>query len=168
MRDHFPSLIHLGDGTQFIERFAQLIDRIKLFEDFDYEEVRRLAGHMACYRAPAGTVLIIEGDEGDCAMLLLRGRVGVYKRDATGQDKRIGEIGPGETLGEMSMTDGLPRAASCIVDEEAEFAVLDRDELSAILASDARLGIKLLIELVQLLSRKLRGAASRLAELPAI
>jgi CRP-like cAMP-binding protein len=168
MRDHFPNLIHLGDGTQFIERLAQLIDRIALFEDFDYEEVRRLAAHTACYRAPAATTLIVEGDAGDFGMLLLRGRVGVFKRGTSGQERRIGEAGPGETLGEMSMIDGRPRVASCVTDEETEFAVLDRDELSAILASDPRLGIKVLIELVQLLSRKLRDAATRLAELPAV
>ncbi len=168
MRDYFPGLIHLGDAVQFIDLFANITDRVRLFEDFEYDEVRRLAQHMPCYRAPRGTVLVGEGHDGDFGLLVLRGRVGVVKRDAAGQSKRIGEIGPGDTLGEMSMIDGQPRAASCIVDEEAEFAVLDREELTVIIADDPRLGIKVLVELVQHLSGKLRVASRRLAEALAV
>lgn len=168
MLDHFPHLVHLGDGAQFIERFAGIIDRIKLFEDFEYQEVRRLAQRMQCYRAGPGTVLIREGDDGDFALLVLDGRVNVIKRDARGSHKHIGDAGPGDTLGEMSMIDGRPRIASCIVDAESEFAVLDRDELTRIIAEDKKLGVKILVELVQHLSRKLRVASTKLAELPAV
>jgi CRP-like cAMP-binding protein len=168
MLDHFPHLIHLGDGSQFIERFASIIDRIRLFEDFEYQEVRRLALRMPCYRALPGTVLIREGDAGDFTVLMLSGRVNVIKRDASGHHKHIGDAGPGDTLGEMSMIDGQPRIASCIVEEETEFAVLDRDELTRIIAEDQRLGVKVLVELVQHLSRKLRVASAKLAELLAV
>ena len=168
MRDIFPGLVHLGDATQFIERLASVVDRIKLFEDFEYDEVRRLAARMPCYRAPAGSLLIAEGDEGDFGLLMLAGHVGVLKRDSVGRSHRLGEAGPGETLGEMSMIDGHPRAATCVAQDEVEFAVLDRDGLSRILAEDPRLGIKVLIELVQHLSNKLRTASGKLAELLAV
>lgn len=123
---------------------------------------------MPCYRAPAGSVLIGEGDFGDFGLFVLRGKVGVFKRDASGATRRIGEAGIGETLGEMSMVDGQPRTASCIADEEVDFAVLDRDGLSSIIADDPKLGAKILIELVQHLSAKLRSASQRLAEQVAV
>ena len=165
MRDLFPGYTHLGDGGQFVDYFANVIDRTRLFEDFDYAEVQRLASKMPCYRAPAGALLIREGDEGDFGLVLLKGRAGVFKRDAAGHDVRIGEVGPGDTLGEMSMIDGQPRVASCLASEEVQFAVLDREGLTDIIAGDPRLGVKVLIELVQHLSGKLRIASSRLAEL---
>jgi len=165
MRDPFPGYIHLGDGSQFVDYFANIIDRIRLFEDFDYEEVQHLASQMPCYRAPSGALLIREGDEGEFGLLLLKGRAGVFKRDAAGHDVRIGEVGPGDTLGEMSMIDGAPRVASCLASEEVEFAVLDREGLTTLIADDPRLGVKVLIELVQHLSGKLRIASGRLAEL---
>lgn len=168
MRDPFPGLVHLGDATQFIERIANVLDRIKLFEDFEFDEVRRLASRMPCYRAPAGSILIAEGDEGDYGLLVINGRVRVLKRDAAGEVKHIGEVGPGETLGEMSMVDGEPRGASCVAEDDVEFAVLDRDGLTRIIADDPRLGIKVLVELVQHLSRKLRIASGKLAELLAV
>jgi CRP-like cAMP-binding protein len=165
MRDPFPRLMHLGDGSQFVDHFASIIDRIRLFEDFEYVEVRRLASRMACYRAPAGSLLIGEGDEGDFCLLLLRGSIGVFKHDAGGHDVRIGEAAPGEILGEMSMIDGHTRVASCIADTEVDFGVIDREGVTAIIVDDPRLGVKVLIELVQHLSGKLRTASRKLAEL---
>jgi CRP/FNR family transcriptional regulator, cyclic AMP receptor protein len=163
-RDPFPWFTPIGDGTQFIDRLAGLVDRIDLFEGFDDKEVLRLASHMPCYRAPAGSILIGEGDYGDFGLFVMRGTVGVFKRDASGATRRIGAAGAGETLGEMSMIDGQPRTASCIADDEVEFAVLDRDGLITIIADDPKLGAKVLIELVQHLSAKLRSASKRLAE----
>ena len=118
MRDPFPGYVNLGDGSQFVDEFANVIDRTRLFEDFEYAEVHKLAAKMPCYRAPAGALLIGEGDEGDFGLVLLKGRAGVFKRDASGHDVRIGEVGPGDTLGEMSMIDGQPRVASCLASEE--------------------------------------------------
>lgn len=165
MRDLFPGYVNLGDGSQFVDDFANVIDRTRLFEDFEYAEVHKLAAKMPCYRAPPGALLVGEGDEGDFGLVLLKGRAGVFKRDASGHEVRIGEVGPGDTLGEMSMIDGQPRVASCLASEEVQFAVLDREGLTGIIADDPRLGVKVLIELVQHLSGKLRVASGRLAEL---
>lgn len=164
LRDPFPWFTPIGNGTQFIDRLAGIVDRIDLFEGFDEKEVWRLASHMPCYRAPAGSVLISEGEFGDFGLFVMGGTIGVFKRDASGATRRIGEAGAGETLGEMSMIDGQPRTASCIADGEVEFAVLDREGLRAIIDIDPKLGTKVLIELVQHLSAKLRSASQRLAE----
>ena len=168
MRDYFPGLVHLGDATQFIDRIAGIVDRIRMFEDFSYEEVRRLAARMPCYAAPAGTVLVAEGEQGDFALFVISGRVRVLKRDHAGGERDIGDVAAGEILGEMSMIDGRPRVATCAAAVATEFAVIDREALTGLLAEDAQLGIKVLIELVQHLSQKLRIASTRLAELLAV
>lgn len=162
--DHFPHFSHLGDAVQFIDRILTIVDRIALFEDFDRTDIERLAGYMPCYRAPAGAKIIGEADEGDFLVLLISGLVEIVKRDAAGREKSVGTTGPGQTLGEMSMIDGQPRAASCVAADEVVFAVLDRESLSRILTDDPQLGVKVLIELVQLLSQRLRQATSQLAD----
>jgi CRP-like cAMP-binding protein len=64
----------------------------------------------------------------------------------------------------MSMIDGEPRFASCVALEDTLFAMLDRDSLSRIIAADPRLGIKILMELVLLLSQRLRSASGKLVD----
>lgn len=162
MSERFPGLACLGDATIFVDRLLDIIEHIRLFEDFERHEVETLAARMRCYRAPAGACIIREGDAGDFMLIPLEGRCEIVKNDPTGVPQRIGLAGPGRILGEMSMIDGEPRFASCIALEETVFATLDRDSLSRIIADDPRLGIKLLLELVLLLSQRLRSASGRL------
>jgi CRP-like cAMP-binding protein len=163
--ERFPGLAYLGDATAFADRILEIIEHIRLFEDFERGEIRKLAASLRCYRAPAGATLIREGDCGDFMVIPLEGQCEIVKRDPSGVPQRISIAGPGKVLGEMSMIDGEPRFASCIALEDTFFAVLDRDGLSRILADDPRLGIKILIELVQLLSQRLRSASGKLVSL---
>ncbi len=162
--DHFPHLTHLGDATQFVERIMGIVDRIELFEDFERHDIEVLAGYMPCYRAPAGARIISEGDDGDFLVLLVSGSAEIIKRDGQGRDKSVGRVDAGKTLGEMSMIDGKPRAASCIAADDTVFAVLDRDSLTRVVTDEPSIGVKVLIELVQLLSQRLRQATAQLAD----
>ncbi len=162
MSERFPGQTHLGDATAFVDRMQEIIQHIHLFEDFERSEIEALAARLACYRAPAGATVIREGDGGDFMVILLDGRCEIVKNDPTGLPQRIGVAGPGKILGEMSLIDGEPRFASCIALEETLFAVLDRSSLTRIIADDPRLGIKILMELVLLLSQRLRAATGDL------
>jgi len=162
--DRYAGMTHLGDGQPYVSRILEIVDRIQLLGDFNADEVNRLAPYLACYSAPATTEIIVEGTEGDFMLLLISGFVEVVKKDAFGTPKTVGLVGPGNTLGEMSMIDGLPRSASCIAVEDVIFAVLDRDNLTRIITDEPRIGTKILIELVQLLSQRLRNATSQLAD----
>ena len=71
----------------------------------------------------------------------------------------------GKTLGEMSMIDGEPRFATCIAAEPTVFAVLDRENLARIIVEQPMLGAKILMELVLMLSQRLRSTSGRLLQL---
>ncbi len=156
--------MHLGDATSFVDRLLEVIEHIRLFEDFERPEIGALATHLRCYRAPAGATLIREGSRGDFMVIVLDGQCEIVRNGADGLPRRLGLAGPGKLLGEMSMIDGEPRFASCIALEDTLIAVLDRDSLSRIIAGDPRLGIKILMELVLVLSQRLRSASGKLVE----
>jgi CRP-like cAMP-binding protein len=164
MNVRLPGLVHLGDASHFVDRLLEVIEHIRLFEDFERGEIALLAGRMVCYRAPAGAAIIREGEEGDFMVIVLDGLCEIVRRDAGGQPRRLALAGPGKTLGEMSMIDGEPRFASCIALEDTLLAVLDRASLTRIIAEDPPLGIKILMELVLLLSQRLRTASGKLVQ----
>lgn len=165
MRSHFSNLTSLGDAGPFVERMRAVMDHIRLFEDFEAHEIERLAQYMSCYLAPAGTEIIREGAAGDFMLLIIEGSVEIVKLDASGLPARIATAGPGKTLGEMSLVDGEPRFASCIALADTLFAVLDRDNLSRIIADDPRIGVKILMELLMLLNQRLRNVSTELVKL---
>lgn len=162
--DRFSIFESLGDAEPFVERIHEIIEHIQLFEDFERADVLSLARHMACYRAPAGSEIIREGEQGDFMLLLLEGSMEIVKIGGNGLPQRIGLVGPGKILGEMSLVDGEPRFASCNASEAVTFAVLGREGLGHILVHEPHLGIKILMELLLLLNQRLRSVSGRLMQ----
>jgi CRP-like cAMP-binding protein len=160
--DPFAALQALGDATAHVDRIMEIIERIRLFEDFDRAEIELLARYMRCYRAGIGSEIIREDEPGDCMLLLLEGSVEIIKRDRRGLPRRLAVTGPGKTLGEMSLIDGEPRFASCVTLAPTLFAVLDRDALTRLVAEQTKIGVKILMELLILLNQRLRAVSGEL------
>jgi CRP/FNR family cyclic AMP-dependent transcriptional regulator len=152
----------LGDATQFAEQMHALIPKCTLLENFSAAEVRLLAHFMDVYRAEPGAEIIREGDGGDFMLMLLEGKVEVHKRDRWNTPQLLAVVEAGRTLGEMSMIDGEARFATCIAVEPTVIAVLDRESLARIIVEQPLLGAKILMELVLMLSQRLRVTSQRL------
>ena len=162
---HLSHLEHLGDATKFSPQIHALIPKCDLLENFSPAEVRLLAHFMDVYQAPLGTEIIREGDGGDFMLMLIEGKVEVHKRDRWSMPQLIAVVEAGKTLGEMSMIDGEPRFATCIAAEPTMLAVLDRENLARIIVEQPMLGAKILMELVLMLSQRLRSTSARLLQL---
>jgi CRP-like cAMP-binding protein len=162
---HLAHLEHLGDATKFSAQIHALIPRCDLLENFSTAEVRLLAHFMDVYQAPAGAEIIREGEGGDFMLMLIEGKVEVLKRDRWSVPQLMAVIDPGKTLGEMSMIDGEARFATCVAAEPTLVAVLDRENLARIIVEQPMLGAKILMQLVLMLSQRLRSTSGRLLQL---
>jgi CRP-like cAMP-binding protein len=120
---------------------------------------------MDVYRAAEGQEVIREGDGGDFMLIVVEGRFEVRKQDRFNTPQRIAVVEPGRSLGEMSMIDGEPRFATCVALEPTLIAVLGRESLARIIVEQPLIGAKLLMELVLMLSQRLRATSNRLMEL---
>ncbi len=158
-------LEYLGDAARFAQQLHALIPKCALLENFTPDEVRMLSHFMDVYRAPGGVEIIREGDGGDFMMMVIEGRIEVRKLDRFNTPQPIALVEPGRTLGEMSMIDGEARFATCVAAESALVAVLDRESLARIIVEQPMLGAKILMELVLMLSQRLRATSDRLMQL---
>ena len=165
MPDRPQQLAHLeflADATKFAEQIRDLIPKCRLLENFSPAEVLLLAHFMDVYRAEPGVEIIREGDGGDFMLMLIEGKVEVHKRDRWNTPQLLAVVEAGRTLGEMSMIDGEARFATCIAVEPTLIAVLDRENLARIIVEQPLLGAKILMELVLMLSQRLRTTSQRL------
>jgi CRP/FNR family cyclic AMP-dependent transcriptional regulator len=156
------SLSHLGEGRTMAQQIFEMIGHSKFFADFTREDVEQLTAFMQVYRANAGQTIIQEGDVDDYMLLVIEGRVEIAKTDSQGNHRPMTAVGPGATLGEMSMIDGEPRYASCVAVDTTTFSVLSRDSMVKIILEEPGLGSKILIKLVTMLSQRLRATSSNL------
>jgi CRP-like cAMP-binding protein len=157
-------LVHLerlGDAMKFASQIHALIPKCALLENFSGAEVRMLAHFMDVYRAEAGSEVIREGEGGDFMLMIVQGVVEVRKRDRWNTPQLLATVEAGMTLGEMSMIDGEARFATCVAMEATLVAVLDRESLARIIVEQPMLGAKILMELVLILSRRLRATSEQ-------
>lgn len=157
-----PQLEPLGEATQFAAQIHSLITASPLFENFNLAEIRLMSHFMQVYRAEPGIEVIREGDAGDFMMLVLEGTIEVFKRDRWNAPRLIAVLDPGKTVGEMSMIDGEPRFATCVASDRCLLAVLTREALARIILEQPILGAKILMELVLMLSQRLRQTSQKL------
>lgn len=154
----------LGAGGPYADQIYGLVGRSPFFAEFERRDIELLAGYMAIYRAQPGQAILREGDEGDFMIFVIAGAVDIFKNNAQGERQLMTNVGPGMTLGEMSMIDGEPRFATCIATDATVFAVLTRDAMANIILEYPSLGTKILIELVGMLSQRLRQTSARLLQ----
>ena len=152
----------IGRASEFADEIHTLMAKTPLFSGLDIDETRKLGAFMYVYEAPPGVTVISEGESGDFMMLLMNGMVDVLRRNRYNYPSRIAVAHSGHALGEMSMFDGEPRFASCVTLEYSRIAVLTRDALMLVLSDEPKLGNKILLKLVQLLSERLRQTSAKL------
>jgi CRP-like cAMP-binding protein len=165
-------------GLELVGSCARLSDRPALLEqsallrDFTPAEADLLGDNMLLVRARPGQLLIAEDEASDWMMVLLSGTVDVGKRKiGSGADEqepgattRLAVLKEGAAVGEMSMLDGEPRYASCWALSEVEVAVLSRAAVGRLIATQPRIGAKLLVKITQLLAQRLRNTSNQLVK----
>ncbi|MDX6592230.1 MAG: family transcriptional regulator, cyclic receptor protein [Gaiellales bacterium] len=97
--------------------------------DLSDEDQQALAARGQEQDAPAGQVLIREGATAGSLFVILAGRVRVGRGG-----KPLGELGPGEVLGELAMLGQGARGASAIVEEDARLLVVPATAVRELLA----------------------------------
>jgi CRP/FNR family transcriptional regulator, cyclic AMP receptor protein len=152
----------MGPASSIVDVLYRMLGHSKFFVDFTRENIISLANFMQVYHAAPGQTIIREGETDDYMLFIMEGLVNVVKTDMNGELRAMTSVGPGATLGEMSMIDGEPRFASCIAIDATTFSVFSRDSMVDIIMADPALGAKILIKLVTLLSQRLRETSTSL------
>jgi CRP/FNR family transcriptional regulator, cyclic AMP receptor protein len=157
----YTDIEYLGHADRFLDEILEGIESVQLFEGFERDELNVLCHFMPCYAAPRDYILFEEGCKSDFLIIVLTGHVDVIKM-IPGQDiKKIRDVGPGASLGELSLVDKRPRYATCITTVPTDFAVLRRDVLDEVLVHYPRLANKLLLVLLHTITMRMRETSDR-------
>ena len=164
-QERLPHLEACGEATPYAEQIHSMIMYSPMFENFNLTEIRLLSQFMQMYRATSGQEIIREGDAGDFMLLIVEGSVEVFRQDRWNSPRLIAVVERGKTIGEMSMIDGEPRFSTCVAAQACLLAILTRESLARIILEQPILGAKILMELVLMLSQRLRQTSAKLVSL---
>ena len=152
----------VGNGSVITKQVGDLISKTELFGVLDRLDINLLASYMSLYRAKDKDIIITEGEDGDYMLLVVEGSIDVLKQDTQHCMKHITSIKPGTIVGEMAVIDGEKRFATCIASEPSVLAVLTRDALVQIIDNEPKLGAKILVQLLAMMSEHLRETGGKL------
>ena len=121
---------------------------VPMFADLSDSQLALLAKHADEFKENAGSVLVREGDVGDRFILILSGNARVERGGQV-----LAHLSTNQFVGEMSLLDGKPRAATVTMETSGEILVINRDTFRSLVDSVPEFREKLLVVLCD----RLRG-----------
>lgn len=140
-----------------VDDFSAISNSIML-QGFSGDELSKLAVYCEMREMGEGTTVFIENMPGESLFLVKKGTIRISKMFAEGDEKTLVVLGPEDVFGEMAVIDGLPRAATARVAEDAELISLKKKNLERLCQDDAALALKLVSNVVKVFSKRVREA----------
>ncbi|MHB8708440.1 MAG: Crp/Fnr family transcriptional regulator [Desulfuromonadales bacterium] len=128
-------------------------------------DLSRLAEFCEERQMAEGTTVFIENMPGESLFLIRRGTIRISKMFAEGDEKTLVVLGPEDIFGEMAVVDGLPRAATARVAEDADLISLKKKDFEVLCNNDPALALKLVMNIVRIFSKRVREANDEYREM---
>ena len=140
------------------------LSKVALFRGLSSDQLSKLAELLHGRTFPAGTNIITAEEPGEGAYVVLEGSVKVYVTHTDGNEVILAILGPGEIVGEMSVSDSLGRSASVLTLEDSTFLWMNRRTFLSSMEEMPTIARNL----VGILSRRLRLADTHTRSLAAL
>ncbi len=106
-------------------------------------------------------VIFQEGDASDQMYMVVQGVVEIWKSEGkTLKGSRLARLQEGEIFGEMALFDHKPRSATAVAAIETETVILvwSQKEFNSLISENPQIGIKVLKNIIDKISGRLRNA----------
>ncbi|GAB4497742.1 MAG: cAMP-activated global transcriptional regulator CRP [Anaerolineales bacterium] len=90
------------------------------------EQLAWLTMRMRVFDCAAGSPLLTMDQPGEVVYVVLRGTVKIHMEQLDGTDVALAILGPGDTVGEMSLIDSVGRSASVVTLEDSRLMWMDK------------------------------------------
>jgi CRP-like cAMP-binding protein len=142
---------------------AAQLSETDLFAGLEDAHLAELTGLISHWQAPAGATLFRQGDPGDALLVLTEGKLEVTARVGSAPERLLGEIEPGQIVGEMSLLVGGPRTASVRAVERSAGVSVTREAFEFLRAQLRPVALELVQRVGETALRRLHDRYLRLA-----
>jgi CRP-like cAMP-binding protein len=125
-----------------------------LFAGFTDTGLTILAGITAPHNYPQGTPLFVENMVSDCMLIIVEGRVALTTKGNNGADVQLGEVGPGDWLGELALISAGQRMCTATAVTMVKALEIRQADFQKTLALKPQACIKLLMSIVTRFGQK--------------
>ena len=142
-----------------VEDLVADLRRTTLFASVEPATLEAIAARAFFRRFAPGQVICTEGEPSDHLYVVRDGRVRVLRHSGHGDQVTLTVLGPGDTLGELSLIDGRPRSASVEALTAVRLVLLPAADVLAVLRADPDLLLAVAAQLAATVRRLTGGTA---------
>lgn len=143
-----------------VERWAN----IPLFEGLSNREQQEVDRLLQRKTYQPGEQIFKQGNPGVGLFIVMTGSVELLQEEEDGTVLELATAKPGEFFGELALLDDASRTASAVAVDETSVVALFRTDLMALSETRPRLGVKILVQLSQIVAERLRRTNRALKE----
>jgi CRP-like cAMP-binding protein len=140
-----------------------LFPKLEVFDFLEASDYDVIEPYMFRYEYEAGKYVFKEGTHGGYMFFVVHGEAEVTKM-VENKKVFIARIGPGRSLGEMSLLDGHTRSASVRATSNLTLIVLKREDFSRLMTEHPVTANRVVVGIASLLSRSLRNTTQEFSE----
>lgn len=130
---------------------------VPLFRELNRRELQQVARLLDIRTYSKGEVVFEQGAAGDGVYVVLKGRVAVVQKDGEdGAQVLLSQSESGSFFGETALLEDAPRTAEAVAEEDSRLALFPRDALLLLAEQRPHLGVKIAIQLSQIIAERLR------------
>ncbi len=159
LQEKAPHVIHqlvrISRDRLLKNQFALIVP--KLFGPVNDDMLHDLESQLEWLELRQGEVLFQEGDPGDCIYFVVLGRLRVVTRGPDNREIILGEVGMGESVGEMAILTGEPRSASVYAIRDCKLVRLSKSSFDRIISAYPQAMMSMTTILINRLRRSISG-----------
>ena len=145
--------------------YEDALARVDLFSGLRKKDLKDLATYCREGKFSPGSVMLSQGEQGLGLFTLTKGTARITRKNSPdGAEEVLGTAGAGDVIGEMALLDDLPRSATVTAVDEVTVLSLPLWEFRRFLRRSLRNDPDVGLDLLAVLSRRLREAEKRALE----
>lgn len=129
---------------------------VPLFKELSHRELREIEQALQRNTLAAGETIFEQGDAGVGLYIILSGEVEISQESEDGSTVQLTHIEDDAFFGETALLDDASRTATAVAVEETELALFPRSGLLALAEQRPHLGVKIVMQLSQIIAERLR------------
>jgi len=145
--------------------YEDALARVDLFSGLRKKELTEVAKCCRVAKYSPGEALVSQGEKGLGLFILTKGTVRITRKNSPdGAEEVLATAGVGDVIGELALLDDLPRSATVTAVDEVTVLKLALWEFRRFLRRSLRSDPDVGLDLLAILSRRLRKAEQRALE----
>ena len=130
------------DGTQARVDAARL-RAVPILQELDDASLSTIARFFATEHFPPHRPVVQQGDAGDKFYIIVRGKVSVFRTEASGEEHPLAVLEDGDHFGEVALMERIPRTASVHTLTDCVFLTLQREHFLRLVEANPDLKARL-------------------------